>query len=237
MIAINHVTPALGSLLADYTNFSSVNWERVWTATNQTLYMTAISVTVVFFLGIALGLLLFETRNSQSIWAIALNRTVALLVNVFRSIPFIILIVLLIPFTKALLNTMTGPSAGLPALILEAAPFYGRLVETGLREVDKGVIEVAEAMGASKWEIIWKVYLPESMPSIAAGITVTAIALVGYTAMAGVIGAGGLGNLAYLEGFQRSRPTVTLVATAIILVIVFAIQFVGDLWVSRIDKR
>ncbi len=155
MIAINHVTPALGSLLADYTNFSSVNWERVWTATNQTLYMTAISVTVVFFLGIALGLLLFETRNSQSIWAIALNRTVALLVNVFRSIPFIILIVLLIPFTKALLNTMTGPSAGLPALILAAAPFYGRLVETGLREVDKGVIEAAEAMGASKWEIIW----------------------------------------------------------------------------------
>lgn len=237
MTTTNPFTPVIQSIISDYSDFSTVAWDRVWTATKQTLYMTSISVVVVFLLGIVLGLVLFETRNSRSSWATVLNRVVAFLVNIFRSIPFIILIVLLIPFTKALLDTITGPSAGLPALILAAAPFYGRLVETGLREVDKGVIEAAKAMGASKWEIIWKVYLPESMPSIAAGITVTAIALVGYTAMAGVIGAGGLGNLAYLEGFQRSRPTVTLVATAIILVIVFAIQFVGDLWVSRIDKR
>ncbi len=199
--------------------------------------MTGISVIAVFFLGILLGLLLYETRNSTSVFAVVLYKVVAFLVNVFRSIPFIILIVLLIPFTKTIVGSMTGPTAGLPALILSAAPFYGRLVESGLREVDKGVIEAAEAMGATKWEVIKKVYIPESLPNIVAGITVTAISLVGYTAMAGVIGAGGLGNLAYLEGFQRSRPNVTLVATVIILLIVFLIQFIGDTWVTKIDKR
>lgn len=227
----------IGNIFLDYLDFESIAWDRVWDATLETLYMSSISVIVVFFLGILLGLLLFETRNSTSLFAVILYKVVAFLVNVFRSIPFIILIVLLIPFTKTLVGSITGPTAGLPALILSAAPFYGRLVETGLREVDKGVIEAAEAMGATKWEIIKKVYIPESLPNIVAGITVTAISLVGYTAMAGVIGAGGLGNLAYLEGFQRSRPNVTLVATVIILLIVFLIQFIGDTWVTKIDKR
>lgn len=229
--------PVTGSVFADYFDFASILWDRVWEATLETLYMTSLSVVAVFFLGILLGLLLYETRNSESVWATLLYKIVAFLVNVFRSIPFIILIVLLIPFTKAILDSITGPSAGLPALIFSAAPFYARLVESGLREVDKGVIEAAEAMGATKWEVIKKVYIPESLPNIVAGITVTAISLVGYTAMAGVIGAGGLGNLAYLEGFQRSRPNVTLVSTVIILLIVFVIQFIGDTWVSKIDKR
>ncbi len=227
----------IGTIFLDYLDFESISWDRVWDATLETLYMTGISVIAVFFLGILLGLLLYETRNSTSVFAVVLYKVVAFLVNVFRSIPFIILIVLLIPFTKTIVGSMTGPTAGLPALILSAAPFYGRLVESGLREVDKGVIEAAEAMGATKWEVIKKVYIPESLPNIVAGITVTAISLVGYTAMAGVIGAGGLGNLAYLEGFQRSRPNVTLVATVIILLIVFLIQFIGDTWVTKIDKR
>lgn len=227
----------VGSILAEYTNLEEVSWDRLWTATQQTLYMTVISVILVFILGLILGLLLYETRHHKTIWSVALYKIVSVFVNIFRSIPFIILIVLLIPFTKAIVQSMTGPSAALPALILSAAPFYARLVETGLREVDKGVIEAAEAMGASKLELIFKVYIPESLPSIIAGITVTAISLVGYTAMAGVIGAGGLGNLAYLEGFQRNRASVTLVATAVILIIVFVIQFIGDRWVSYIDKR
>jgi len=225
------------SLLAQYTEFSDVNWERVWEATAETLYMTIGSVVAVFFLGILLGLLLFETNGKDTPFSRILYRIVALLVNVFRSIPFIILIVLLIPFTKAIVNSITGPTAGLPALILSAAPFYARLIETGFREIDKGVIEAAEAMGASKWQIIYKVLIPESLPSIVAGITVTSISLVGYTAMAGVIGAGGLGNLAFLEGFQRSQPTVTLVATVLILIIVFVIQGIGDRLVQAIDKR
>jgi D-methionine transport system permease protein len=134
-------------------------------------------------------------------------------------------------------RTMIGENAALPALIIGAAPFYARMVEIGLREIDKGVIEAAKSMGATTGTIIWKVLLPESMPALVSGITVTTIALVGYTAMAGVIGAGGLGNLAYLQGFQRSQNDVTLVATIIILIIVFIIQFIGDFITSKLDKR
>ena len=225
------------SIIEQYTEFSDVNWERVWDAAGETIYMTAVSVIFVFFLGLILGLLLFETGNKEDILSKSVNRVVAFFVNVFRSIPFIILIVLLIPVTEELVGRITGPTAGLPALVIAAAPFYGRLIETGFREIDKGVIEAAESMGASKWEIIYKVLIPESLPSIVAGITTTTISLVGYTAMAGVIGAGGLGNLAYLEGFQRSKPTVTLVATVLILIIVFFIQITGDILVKNIDKR
>ncbi|HLR91566.1 MAG TPA: methionine ABC transporter permease, partial [Atopostipes sp.] len=215
------------SIFEQYTEFSEVNWERVWEATGETLFMTFASIIAVFFLGLLIGLLLFETRNQENLFSIVLNRLVALFVNIFRSIPFIILIVLLIPITRVIVGRITGPIAGLPALILASAPFYGRLVETGFREIDYGVVEAAESMGASKLEIIFKVLIPESLPSLIAGITTTTISLVGYTAMAGVIGAGGLGNLAYLEGFQRSQHTVTLVATLLILIIVFIIQWIG----------
>jgi D-methionine transport system permease protein len=158
-------------------------------------------------------------------------------VNIFRSVPFIILIVLLIPFTNLLFKTMIGENAALPALIIGAAPFYARMVEIGLREIDKGVIEAAKSMGATTGTIIFKVLLPESMPALVSGITVTAIALISYTAMAGVIGAGGLGNLAYLQGFEQNRNDVTFVATIIILVIVFVIQFIGDAITKKLDKR
>ncbi len=215
----------------------NVNWEKMWEATLETLYMTGISVVATFFIGILLGLLLFLT-SKNNIWE---NKVVywltALFVNIFRSIPFIILIVLLIPFTRMLMGTIIGVKAALPALIIGAAPFYARMVEIGLREIDKGVIEAAKSMGAKTSTIIFKVLLPESMPALILGITVTAIALVGYTAMAGVIGAGGLGNLAFLDGFQRQRGDVTLVATVIILIIVFVIQYIGDLITAKVDKR
>ncbi|KKB33158.1 methionine ABC transporter permease [Bacillus thermotolerans] len=215
----------------------NVNWENIWEATIETLYMTSISVVATFILGILLGLLLFLTAKGN-LWENKMVYTVVgAFVNIFRSIPFIILIVLLIPFTKALVGTMIGENAALPALIIGAAPFYARMVEIALREIDKGVIEAAKAMGAKTSTIIWKVLLSESMPALVSGITVTAIALVGYTAMAGVIGAGGLGNLAYLDGFQRSREDVVLVATVVILLIVFVIQFVGDFFTNKLDKR
>lgn len=217
--------------------FPNVDWEAMWLATKETLYMTGISVVATFIFGIILGLLLFLTSKGN-IWENAfINRIISAFVNVFRSIPFIILIVLLIPFTKAIMGTMIGEDAALPALIIGAAPFYARMVEIGLREIDKGVIEAAKSMGAKTSTIIWKVLLPESMPALISGITVTAIALVGYTAMAGVIGAGGLGNLAYLDGFQRTHSDVTLVATIIILVIVFILQFIGDFITNKLDKR
>lgn len=217
--------------------FPNVKWDRMWEATGETLYMTGISVLATFILGILLGLLLFLTSKGN-IWENGfINKIISAFVNIFRSIPFIILIVLLIPFTKLLLDTMIGENAALPALIVGAAPFYARMVEIGLREIDKGVIEAAKSMGAKTSTIIFKVLLPESMPALVSGITVTAIALVGYTAMAGVIGAGGLGNLAYLDGFQRSRNDVTLMATIIILIIVFILQIIGDLITNKLDKR
>ncbi|WP_342514775.1 methionine ABC transporter permease [Sporosarcina sp. FSL K6-1522] len=217
--------------------FPNVDWMIMWEATVETLYMTAIATLFTFVIGLALGILLFLSSPDQ-LWANRLTYTITgAIVNVFRSIPFIILIILLIPFTKFLIGTIRGPEAALPALIIGAAPFYGRMVLIALQEIDKGVIEAAKSMGAKTRTIIFKVLLPESMPALISGITVTAIALVGYTAMAGIIGAGGLGTLAYMEGFQRSREDVTLVATILILIIVFAIQIIGDFVVKRSDKR
>ncbi len=195
------------------------------------------SGVATFVLGIALGLALFLTARGGLFHNRAVYSLISLVVNIFRSIPFIILIVLLIPFTKAMVGTILGANAALPALIVGAAPFYARLVEIALREVDKGVIEATRSMGARLSTLIFRVLLPESSPALVSGITVTLIALVSYSAMAGVIGAGGLGNLAYLEGFQRNHSDVTLVATVTILLIVFIIQLCGDVITSLLDKR
>lgn len=219
------------------TLFPHVDWAKMWEATEETLYMTTLSTVFTFVFGLALGILLFLTGPKQ-LWSNKLiNTSTGAFVNVFRSIPFIILIILLIPLTKLLVGTMRGPDAALPALIIGAAPFYARMVLIALQEIDKGVVEAARSMGAKTSTIIFKVLLPESMPALISGITVTAIALVGYTAMAGIIGAGGLGTLAYLEGFQRSRSDVTLMATILILIVVFIIQIIGDLAVKKLDKR
>lgn len=219
------------------TLFPNVDWEKMWEATVETLYMTAVSTVFTFVIGIALGILLFLSSPGQ-LWANKLTYWLTgAVVNIFRSIPFIILIILLIPLTIFLVGTMRGPNAALPALIIGAAPFYARMVLIGLQEIDKGVLEAARSMGAKTSTIIFKVLLPESKPALFSGITVTAIALVGYTAMAGVIGAGGLGNLAYFQGFQRSQNDVIFVATILILVIVFILQFIGDVVVRKLDKR
>ena len=217
--------------------FPHLKWDQLFAATQETLYMTALSGIATFVLGIVLGLALFLTARGGLFQNRALYSGISLVVNIFRSIPFIILIVLLIPFTKAIVGTILGANAALPALIVGAAPFYARLVEIALREVDKGVIEATRSMGARPGTLIFRVLLPESSPALVSGITVTLIALVSYSAMAGVIGAGGLGNLAYLEGFQRNHNDVTLVATVTILVIVFIIQFCGDVITSLLDKR
>ncbi|MBM7096982.1 MULTISPECIES: methionine ABC transporter permease [Alteribacter] len=217
--------------------FPNVNWLRLWDATLETLYMTVISVFFTFIIGVALGLVLFLTSKGNLWENKVINGITAGFVNLFRSIPFIILIVLLIPVTVAILGTMLGPSAALPALIFGAAPFYARMVEIGLREIDKGVIEASKAMGANNREIIFKVLLPESMPALMSGITVTAIALISYTAMAGVIGAGGLGDFAYREGFQRYNDDVTIAATIAVLILVFIVQFIGDRLTYVLDKR
>ncbi|WP_433773500.1 methionine ABC transporter permease [Bacillus wiedmannii] len=216
---------------------TNVDWNQMLEATGETLYMTAIAALATFVLGLILGLLLFMTAKDNLWENKTINTAIGAFVNIFRSIPFIILIILLIPFTKILLGTILGASAALPALIIGAAPFYARMVEIALREIDKGVIEASKAMGAKTSTIILKVLIPESLPALVSGITVTTIALVGYTAMAGVVGAGGLGTLAYLEGFQRGNNDVTIVATICVLLVVFFIQWIGDSVTTRIDKR
>ncbi|HGE5782079.1 MULTISPECIES: methionine ABC transporter permease [Bacillus] len=216
---------------------ANVDWNQMLEATGETLYMTAIAALATFALGLILGLLLFMTAKDNLWENKAIHTVIGAFVNIFRSIPFIILIILLIPFTKILLGTILGASAALPALIIGAAPFYARMVEIALREIDKGVIEASKAMGAKTSTIIWKVLIPESLPALVSGITVTTIALVGYTAMAGIVGAGGLGTLAYLEGFQRGNNDVTIVATICVLLVVFLLQWIGDFVTTRIDKR
>ncbi|MER2123051.1 methionine ABC transporter permease [Exiguobacterium indicum] len=217
--------------------FDNLDWDMVWEATGSTVYMTAIAGVSTFVLGLIIGLLLYATNEELLFKNRAFYSVLSLIVNVFRSIPFIILLILLIPFTTAIVGSFLGPTAALPALIFGAAPFYGRMVELALREVDKGVIEAAESMGATKFQIIYKVLIPEALPAIVSGITVTLVSLVGYTAMAGVVGGGGLGDMAFIEGFQRSQNDVIVIATLLILAIVFVIQIIGDLLIRAIDKR
>lgn len=219
------------------TWFPNVDITELWTATYETLYMTVIALAFSFVIGAILGLLLFLTGKG-SLWENKIiNTVIAAVVNIFRSIPFLILIILLLGFTKFLVGSILGPNAALPALIIGSAPFYARLVEIALREVNKGVIEAARSMGAKTSTIIFKVLIPESMPALISGITVTAIALIGSTAIAGAIGSGGLGNLAYVEGYQSNNTDVTFVATVFILIIVFIIQIIGDVITNIIDKR
>lgn len=223
--------------LASYFQFKKVNWPNLWSAAFETIWMTIVSILIVAVFGLLLGLLLYETSGSNSKAVKALNWVVALFVNVFRSIPFIILIVLLLPVTQVLVGAITGAKAAIPSLVFSAAPFYARLVEIAFHEVDGGVLEAAESMGATKWQLVFKVLIPESLPALVSGITVTAISLIGYTAMAGAIGAGGLGQLAYTDGFQSYNNAITLTATVVIVIIVFAFQYLGDFAVKRIDKR
>ncbi|KRM10098.1 methionine ABC transporter permease [Lentilactobacillus farraginis] len=223
--------------LKSYFIFKNVDWPSMWAATWETIWMTLISMIAVVIFGIILGLILYETRVHNGSLFKVLNWIVGLFVDIFRSIPFIILIVLLLPVTKEMIGTIIGPRAALPSLVISASPFYARMVESYFREVDSGVIEAAESMGATTWEIIIKVLLPESKPALIAGATVTTISLISYTAMAGAIGAGGLGNLAYLDGFQSNNNTVTLVATVIICLFVFLVQYIGDFLVKVTDKR
>ncbi|WYJ95702.1 D-methionine transport system permease [Enterococcus sp. 9D6_DIV0238] len=220
-----------------YLNFSRVNPESMKQAAVDTLFMTVVAMIFVIIIGFLLGLLLYSLSRNKSPLAKISYSVLSVVSNVFRSIPYIVLIILLMDFSRKLVGTGIGAKAAIPSLIVSAAPFYARLVEIAFREVDSGVLEAADAMGASKFQKIFKVLIPESKPALLSGITLTTITMIGFTAMAGIIGGGGLGGLAYQEGFSRNNNTVTLVATILILVIVFIIQFVGDQLVKRSDKR
>ncbi|MEA4874127.1 methionine ABC transporter permease [Anaerorhabdus sp.] len=214
-----------------------INVEQLVTALNETLFMTFTSLILSVVFGLVIGVLLFSTQSEGLYKNKILNAATDFIINVLRAIPFIIVLILVIPFTKMLVGTMLGAKAAIPSLVIAATPFYARLAVIAFTEVDKGTIEASKAMGASRLEIITKVLIPEALPALVSGICVTGISLVSYTAMAGAIGAGGLGNLAYLYGFARRDNVVLISATILVIIIVFVIQGIGDAIVKKIDKR
>jgi D-methionine transport system permease protein len=202
-------------------------------ATGETLFMVATSTVIALFLGLPLGVLLYISRPGNILQNVSVNRCLSILVNVTRSIPFIILMIAVIPFTRLIVGTSIGTNAAIVPLSLAAMPFVARVVESALLEIDKGLIEAALAMGATPWHIIHKVLLPEAFPSIINGLTLTTVSLVGYSAMAGAVGGGGLGDLAIRYGYQRFDTTVMFVTIIVMIFIVQAIQYSGDALVKR----
>ena len=217
--------------------FANVDWPEILRATRDTLLMLggAMVLTVVF--GVPLGVLLYLSGKGRLAANPVLNGVLSLVVNILRSVPFIILLIVMLPVTVLLVGTSLGVTGAIPPLVVGAAPFYARLVETALREVDKGVVEATQAMGGSTFQIVTRALLPEAMPGIIAGGTVTAIALVSYTAMAGVVGAGGLGDLAIRFGYQRFQTDVMVVTVVLLLVLVQILQMIGDRLVARVSHR
>jgi D-methionine transport system permease protein len=219
------------------TFFANIDWSEIVRATIDTVLMLggAMALTVVF--GIPLGVLLYLSGKGRLAANPVLNGLLSFVVNVLRSVPFIILLIVMLPVTVLLVGTSLGVAGAIPPLVVGAAPFYARLVETALREVDKGVVEATQAMGGSTWQIVTKALLPEAMPGVIAGATVTAIALVSYTAMAGVVGAGGLGDLAIRFGYQRFQTDVMVVTVLLLLVLVQGLQMLGDRLVAAVSHR
>ncbi len=216
---------------------TEINWPQMIEAIQETIYMTFFSLFFAVIFGFIVGIVVYITQDDGLYPNKIINKMLNFLINVLRSLPFIILIIIILPFTKFIVGTILGASAALPALIISSAPFYARMCMIALNEVDKGTIEASKAMGASSLQIIVKVLIPEAKPALISSITVMGVSLVGYTAMAGCIGAGGLGNLAYMYGFIRENYYVMYTATVFVLVIVFFIQGVGDYIVRKIDKR
>ena len=206
-------------------------------ALGETVYMVVVSMIVATIIGVPLGVLLHTTSKGQILESPAVNRVVGAVVNAVRSIPFIILLVAIIPFTRLLVGTAIGTTAAMVPLVIAAIPFIGRQVETSLKEVPFGLVEAAQSMGATPAQIIWKVLLPESMSSIVAQLTTVIISLVGESAMAGAVGGGGLGDLAIRYGYQRFRPEIMLATVIILIVLVQLVQFVGNPLAKRLHKR
>lgn len=203
----------------------------------ETVVMTILSGFFGFVLGLPTGVLLFLTRQGQLMENRVLNRSVSIVVNIFRAIPFIILIVWMIPFTRLVVGTSIGVYAALVPLSIGAAPFIARMVENSLLEVPPGLIEAARAMGARPLQIVRKVLLPEALPSIINGATITLIALVGYSAMGGAVGAGGLGQIGYQYGYIGYDVVVMNTVLILLVALVFLVQYVGDLLSKRMDHR
>ncbi|MDQ8029646.1 MAG: methionine ABC transporter permease [Brevundimonas sp.] len=217
--------------------FDNVDWAEIARASLDTLLMLGGSLVLTVVLGVPLGVLLYLSGKGRLAANPVLNAVLSFVVNVLRSVPFIILLIVMLPVTVLLVGTSLGVAGAIPPLVVGAAPFYARLVETALREVDKGVVEATQAMGGSTFQIVTRALLPEALPGVIAGATVTAIALVSYTAMAGVVGAGGLGDLAVRFGYQRFQTDVMVVTVVLLLVLVQILQMIGDRLVTAVSHR
>ncbi|MBR1806309.1 MAG: ABC transporter permease [Selenomonadaceae bacterium] len=206
-------------------------------ALGETIYMVVVSMAIASAIGVPLGVLLHTTAKGQILENVIINQTVGSVVNAVRSIPFIILMVAIIPLTRLLVGSAIGTTAAIVPLVIASIPFIGRQVETSLKEVPAGLVEAAQAMGATPAQIITKVLLPEAMPGIVAQLTTVIIALVGESAMAGAIGGGGLGDLAIRYGYQRFRPEVMLATVVVLIVLVQLVQLAGNTLAKHLDKR
>lgn len=216
-------------------------WKLISTPFIQTIQMVGFSTLFSVLLGLPIGVLLYITDSEEKGGIIpkpVLNAILSRIVNVLRSFPFIILMILIMPLSRLIIGTAIGTKATIIPLSIAAAPFVARVIESALREVDPGVVQAAKAMGSTNWQIVYKVLIPEAMPSLVSGITLTIINLIGYSAMAGAIGGGGLGDLAIRYGYQRFRPDIMVITVIIIILLVEIIQLVGNRIVAKmISKR
>nr|WP_234852680.1 methionine ABC transporter permease [Pseudoxanthomonas winnipegensis] len=220
-----------------FSHLDAQKWGEIAIALKDTLVMLGLAFPLTLAVGIPLGLVLFLTGRQQPGARPVLNAVVAFVVNVLRSVPFILLMICLIPITLWVAGTSLGVKGAILPLVVGAAPFYARLVESALSEVDRGVLEASQAMGATTRQLILRVLLPEALPGLIAGATVTAIALIGFTAMGGAIGSGGLGDLAYREGYLRSHTDVAVVTVVLLVAMVQLVQVAGERLAACFNHR
>nr|WP_267329193.1 MULTISPECIES: methionine ABC transporter permease MetI [unclassified Gilliamella] len=225
------------SFCSSFNGFNEAMLFKMAQATDETLYMVILSGFWGTVIGLPIGILLYTTRKGQILDCYAANSVISFITNIFRSIPFIILIVWIIPFTTFLMGTFIGKQAAVVPLSIGVSPLIARMIENALLDVPKGLIEAARSMGATPLQIIYKVLLPESLPVIVNSMTITLITLTGYIAMAGAVGAGGLGQLAIQYGYNGYKPAIMNTVLVILIIIVFIIQFIGNSIVKRVTHH
>ena len=221
----------------DFSAFFAQYGNLFLQGTVDTLIMTCVATILAYVIGIPLGILLVVTNPNGLRPNRIVSTIVGWIVNIGRSVPFIILLVALIPFTRFIVGTSLGVPGAVVPLVVTAAPFAARMVEQSLEETDSGLVEAAQSFGASTWQIVWKVYLKETLPSLVRGAAITFVTLFGYSAMAGTVGAGGLGDIAIRYGYQRFQTDVMIFAVLLCVVLIIVFQAIGDVTARKIDKR
>lgn len=211
--------------------------DKLLLATWESIYMVVVSTILSYLVGLPLGVILVATSEGHILENNSVNTVLGSIVNAVRSVPFIIFLILIIPLTRLIVGTSIGTIASIVPLTLAAIPFVARLVETSFKEIEWGLIEAALSMGANAWQVITKVLLPEAMPSLSLGVAITTINLVGYSAMAGIVGGGGLGTLAYYYGYQRYENGIMWITVIVLVVLVQLVQMLGDTLAAKISNK